>query len=95
MKPKKRSFSISGHKTSISIEEPFWLALRDIARDEKVSLAALVGRIDKQRQQTNLSSAIRVYILTHFRQLALQSGAMTPMAGDAGGDAPSASDAHS
>ncbi|HRK19030.1 MAG TPA: ribbon-helix-helix domain-containing protein [Hyphomicrobiaceae bacterium] len=74
MKPKKRSFSISGHKTSISIEEPFWLALRDIAREENLSLAALVGRIDKQRQATNLSSAIRVHILMHYRTLADGAG---------------------
>jgi predicted DNA-binding ribbon-helix-helix protein len=83
MKPKKRSFSISGHKTSISVEEPFWLALRDIARDEKLSLAALVGRIDKQRQQTNLSSAIRVYILTHYRTLAEATARTPPQAGEA------------
>jgi len=74
MKPKKRSFSISGHKTSISIEEPFWLALRDIAREENLSLAALVGRIDKQRHSTNLSSAIRIHILMHYRTLADGSG---------------------
>lgn len=67
MKPKKRSFTIAGHKTSISIEEPFWTALRDVAASDGLSIAALVARIDQQRQDTNLSSAVRVYLLGYYR----------------------------
>ena len=63
----KRSLSIAGHRTSISLEEPFWQALRDMAAERKLSLAALVQEIDKQRGRTNLSSAIRVAVLRRYR----------------------------
>jgi len=59
----KRSVSIAGHRTSISLEEPFWEALREIAAHEAVSVQALIGRIDAERGGQNLSSAIRVFVL--------------------------------
>jgi predicted DNA-binding ribbon-helix-helix protein len=59
----KRSVAIAGHRTSISLEEPFWDALRDIAEQDTVSVQALIGRIDAARGEQNLSSAIRVFIL--------------------------------
>ncbi|MGL4495648.1 MAG: ribbon-helix-helix domain-containing protein [Beijerinckiaceae bacterium] len=59
----KRSLTIAGHATSISLEEPFWIALKAIAVREGVSLAALVQRIDQTRKGTNLSSALRVFVL--------------------------------
>jgi predicted DNA-binding ribbon-helix-helix protein len=59
----KRSLSIAGHRTSISLEEPFWDALRAIAAERGVSLQALVGEIDSRRAGQNLSSAIRVFVL--------------------------------
>ena len=62
----KRSVTIAGHRTSISLEEEFWDALCDIAREDGVSINALVGAIDKQRT-TNLSSAIRVFVLDRYR----------------------------
>lgn len=62
----KRSMKISGHRTSISLEDPFWQALRDIALDRNISLSALVAEIDGARDG-NLSSAIRVYVLNHYR----------------------------
>lgn len=61
--PVKRSFSIRGHRTSISLEAPFWEALKNAAVREGVSLAALVSRIDEERGGANLSSAVRVWIL--------------------------------
>lgn len=61
-KVKKRSVTIAGHTTSISLEEPFWLALQKLADAEKITLAKLIGRIDKSRG-TNLSSALRLYVL--------------------------------
>jgi predicted DNA-binding ribbon-helix-helix protein len=59
----KRSVSIAGHRTSISLEEPFWDALRAIATERGVSFQALVGEIDSRRAGQNLSSAIRVFVL--------------------------------
>jgi len=59
----KRSVSIAGHRTSISLEEPFWQILREIAEREKLSIQALIGRIDAERGEQNLSSAIRVFVL--------------------------------
>ena len=59
----KHSLSISGHRTSISLEEEFWIALRELASTRGVSLAVLAGEIDAGRGGANLSSAIRVYVL--------------------------------
>lgn len=69
--PKKRSVRISGHETSITLEEPFWDALREIARENKVSVNKLMSDIDKDREG-NLSSALRVYILQHFQEKSAQ-----------------------
>ncbi len=59
---KKRSVEIAGHRTSVSIEAPFWDALRSIAARKSTSINELIVTIDKQRDG-NLSSAIRVYVL--------------------------------
>lgn len=59
---KKRSVDIDGHRTSVSIEAPFWDALREIAERKKLSVNQLIAQIDKDRAG-NLSSAIRVYVL--------------------------------
>lgn len=59
----KRSVSIAGHSTSVSLEEAFWEALRGIARARSTSVQALIGEIDGRRGQQNLSSAIRVFVL--------------------------------
>jgi predicted DNA-binding ribbon-helix-helix protein len=64
----KRSVSIAGHRTSISLEEPFWEALREIAERDKISIQALIGRVDAERSEQNLSSAIRVFVLTDLRR---------------------------
>ena len=70
-RPIKRSFSLKGHRTSISIEPPFWNALREAAAAEGISLAALVSRIDEARDpKAGLSSAVRVWVLEHTRTLA-------------------------
>jgi predicted DNA-binding ribbon-helix-helix protein/CheY-like chemotaxis protein len=68
----KSSVVIGGHKTSISLEEPFWTALKQIAHAQHVTLSALVAQIDDTREQSNLSSAIRVFVLHHFRRLFLR-----------------------
>jgi predicted DNA-binding ribbon-helix-helix protein len=59
----KRSIMIAGHRTSISLEEPFWNELKRLAADRDVSTAALIAEIDQDRRGQNLSSAIRVRIL--------------------------------
>ena len=64
---KKISISLSGHQTSISLEQEFIDALQEIATMEKISVAALIGKIDTTRKlDNNLSSAIRVWILNYF-----------------------------
>jgi predicted DNA-binding ribbon-helix-helix protein len=72
VKPVKRSFSIAGHRTSISLETPFWEALHELADASGVSLAQYVADIDSRRGRTNLSSAVRVHILAHYRRYATQ-----------------------
>lgn len=63
---KKRSVSIAGHQTSVSLEEPFWDALRELAVARGVTAAALIADIDAARSG-NLSSAIRVFVLNAYR----------------------------
>jgi predicted DNA-binding ribbon-helix-helix protein len=68
----KRSVSIAGHKTSISLEEPFWSIMRDISAQSGMTLNQLVSHIDSERQEnSNLSSAIRLFVLDHFKRRAL------------------------
>jgi predicted DNA-binding ribbon-helix-helix protein len=63
----KRSVVRNGHKSSISLEDQFWDALREIADHDRVAISTLVAMIDHERTTSNLSSAIRVYVLAHFR----------------------------
>ena len=67
----KRSITIAGHRTSISLEAPFWEALAEIAGARDTSVASLVADIDRDRpDDTNLSAALRVFALTYYRQQA-------------------------
>ena len=66
-RPVKRSFTIAGHRTSISIEAPFWDALRQAAEAKRTTVAALVAAIDKERGTSGLSGAVRVWVLDYFR----------------------------
>lgn len=59
---------MGGHKTSVSIEDEFWLSLKQIASERQSTLAKLVQEVDAARDRGNLSSAIRVYVLRHYRQ---------------------------
>jgi len=70
--PQKRSITIAGHKTSISLEAAFWSALRRLAVKEGSSLAALVAKVDAGRGKANLSSALRVYALRRAALLEAQ-----------------------
>jgi predicted DNA-binding ribbon-helix-helix protein len=63
----KRSIVIAGHKTSVSLEDAFWNGLRTIASSRKMSLSDLITSIDVKRQHTNLSSALRLFVLDFYR----------------------------
>ena len=63
----KRSVAIAGHRTSVSLEGPFWNALREIADARGISVQQLIGEIDIGRGEQNLSSAIRVFVLGQVR----------------------------
>ena len=66
--PIKRSVSIAGHRTSLSLEPEFWEALQSAAMEESTSLAGLIAGIDAKRGQRNLSSAVRVWLLERVRR---------------------------
>ncbi len=70
----KRSIVITGHKTSVSLEDAFWSGLKDIAASRNMTLSELVASIDGDRRQGNLSSAIRLFVLDHYRTLAGGAG---------------------
>jgi len=59
----KRSVIIGGRKTSVSLEDPFWNDLKEIAYFQRATLSQMVEEIDRARQHTNLSSAIRLFVL--------------------------------
>ena len=63
----KRSIVIAGHKTSVSLEDAFWKALKEIAGGRHMTLSDIVGMIDSERQHGNLSSAIRLFVLDFYR----------------------------
>jgi predicted DNA-binding ribbon-helix-helix protein len=63
----KRSIVIAGHKTSVSLEDAFWRGLKEIAQSRGVTLSDLVAAIDSERQLGNLSSAIRLFVLDHYK----------------------------
>ena len=66
----KRSVTINGHATSISLEAPFWQELKRIAGEAGLSVAALIARIDAGSQTGNLSSALRLAVLDDLKMRA-------------------------
>lgn len=74
----KRSLSISGHRTSVSLEGPFWTELGRVARERGVSIQALVTEIDAGRSGGNLSSALRLHVLESLRAQIPGSAAAYP-----------------
>ena len=81
----KRSVVVAGHKTSVSLEEAFWNGMKEISEERGMTLSDLVGEIDTKRQQGNLSSAIRLFVLEHFKDRAVSppasSGSALPFQG--------------
>jgi predicted DNA-binding ribbon-helix-helix protein len=66
----KRSIVIAGHKTSVSLEDAFWKGLKEIAQGRDLTLSELVALIDTERSHGNLSSAVRLFVLEHYRSRA-------------------------
>lgn len=83
----KRSIVIAGHKTSVSLEDAFWQGLKQIASGRGMTLSDLVATIDHDRSQGNLSSAIRLFVLDHYRSRS--NGAV---GGEGSGEAKSSKD---
>jgi len=78
----KRSIAVDGHKTSVTLEEAFWNGLKEIASDRNLSMSELVSVIDSGRLNANLSSAIRLFVLDHYRTMTdAAAGKQKPEAG--------------
>lgn len=71
----KRSIILHAHKTSVSLEQPFWLELKSIAAERKIPLHRLIAEVDKNRQHGNLSSALRLFVLARYRSEAVEARA--------------------
>jgi predicted DNA-binding ribbon-helix-helix protein len=66
----KRSIVVAGRKTSANLEDAFWEGLKDIAKARRVTLPDLVSGIDTDREHGNLSSALRLFVLSHYQKRA-------------------------
>jgi len=77
----KRSIVIGGHKTSVSLEDAFWKGLKEIARGRDMALSEMVAGIDSERNHGNLSSALRLFVLDHYRNLIGAADEPSPGAG--------------
>jgi predicted DNA-binding ribbon-helix-helix protein len=77
-RPVKRSLTLRGHRTSVSLEEAFWQEFRRIAGARGQSLNALAAGIDAGREDVGLASAIRVFVLEYLRDAALKAPATSP-----------------
>ena len=67
-RPIKRSLTLKGHRTSVSLEDPFWLAFRQISEEKNFAINALAAEIDEARGfEVGLASAIRIYVLQHLQ----------------------------
>ncbi|MEL6594506.1 MAG: ribbon-helix-helix domain-containing protein [Pseudomonadota bacterium] len=70
LRPTKRSVTLKGHRTSVSLEDPFWDAFRSIAEEKGKPINALAAEIDAERgMEIGLASAIRLYVLRHYQDL--------------------------
>lgn len=71
LRPRKHSLTLKGHRTSVSLEDPFWTAFVEIAAIRQMSISALASEIDAARGlDCGLASAIRVHVLNHYRHQA-------------------------
>jgi predicted DNA-binding ribbon-helix-helix protein len=74
----KRSIIITGHKTSVSLEDAFWKGLKEIAGGRNLTVSEMAAIIDSGRAHANLSSAIRLFVLDHYRALISGRGEQPP-----------------
>ena len=73
----KRSVVVAGHKTSVSLEDAFWKAVKEVASERHMTLSDLVATINSERQHGNLSSAIRLFVLDIYRnRLSVEQAAL-------------------
>ncbi|TCL09536.1 ribbon-helix-helix protein [Shimia isoporae] len=71
-RPVKRSLTLRGHRTSVSLEDDFWRAFQEIAREKNIATNALAAEIDATRDfEAGLATAIRIYVLNHYRSKAM------------------------
>ena len=73
-RPVKHSVTLHGHRTSISLENEFWRAFREIAQKKDITINALTAEIDTARGDLGLASAIRIYVLKYFQEQAVNGG---------------------
>ncbi|UZD92097.1 ribbon-helix-helix domain-containing protein [Cognatishimia activa] len=67
-RPVKRSLTLKGHRTSVSLEDEFWIAFKEIAAEKQLPINVLAAQIDADRDlDAGLASAIRLYVLHHYR----------------------------
>lgn len=70
-RPIKRSLTLRGHRTSVSLEDAFWRAFRDIAEERSLAINELAAQIDAERDmETGLATAIRLFVLEHYKSRA-------------------------
>lgn len=68
-RPVKRSLTLRGHRTSVSLEDAFWNAFKDIAEEKNQPINALAADIDAERElETGLATAIRLFVLDHYKR---------------------------
>ena len=75
---RKRSVTLRGHSTSVSVEDEYWAELKRMAAEAGVSLSALIDRIDTDRPPANLSSALRLAVLADLKAKAIAGGRGAP-----------------
>jgi predicted DNA-binding ribbon-helix-helix protein len=74
----KRSVRLEGRKTSVSLEDAFWTALKEIAHSQGGTAASLIAAVEAARKPVNLSSAIRIFVLEHHRNKINRQPCHTP-----------------
>jgi predicted DNA-binding ribbon-helix-helix protein len=87
----KRSVVINHHKTSVSLEDAFWKGIKSIAASRNMTLSDLVATVNDDRRHGNLSSALRLFVLDHYRGQT-ESGLRGPQGSDAGERQPDPAD---
>ena len=74
-----RNIVVAGHRTSVRLEPVMWEALQEIIRQQETNINQLVTEIDRQRNSSSLTAAIRVYIVDFYRSAAMQAARETGM----------------